>query len=326
MIDRRQMMRLSAASMLAPALTGDRAHAQAWPSRVVRFVVPYTAGGPTDLVARLIGERLTHIWGRQVVIENRGGAGSNLGSEAVARSNPDGYTVLISAGAIAANRNLYRTLTYDPITDFAPVSLICSFPFFMFVPNSSPAKSVRDFIALAKNNRGKLTYGSAGIGSAQHLCVEMFQRAAGIELIHVPYRGASDALNDLIPGRIDMYFSSGQLLEQMRAGQIRGLAVSGAKRDRAAPELPTVAEAGVPTFDVAGWYAMLVPAKTPPEIVKRMHADTTAVLADPAIAARMEQLGYTVVGSTPEELANHLKAEIDKWGALIKAAGISLNE
>jgi tripartite-type tricarboxylate transporter receptor subunit TctC len=326
MIDRRRLMRLSAASMLAPALTGGPALAQAWPSRVVRFVVPYTAGGPTDLLARLIGERLTNIWGRQVVIENRGGAGSNLGSEAVARASPDGYTALISAGAIAANRNLYRSLAYDPIADFAPVTLICTFPFFMFVPNSSPAKSVRDFVALAKGNRGRLTYGSAGLGSAQHLCVEMFQRAAGIELVHVPYRGASDALNDLIPGRIDMYFASGQLLEQMRAGQIRGLAASGTKRDRAAPELPTVDEAGVPGFDVTGWYAMLVPAKTPPDIVRRMHADTTAVLADPVIAVKMEQLGYTVIGSTPEVLASHLKAEIDKWGALIKAAGISLNE
>jgi len=326
MIDRRRLLRLSAASMLAPAFSGGPARAQPWPSRVVRFVVPYTAGGPTDVVARLLGERLTHIWGRQVIIENRGGAGSNLGSEAVARSNPDGHTVLISAGAIAANRSLYRTLGYDPIADFAPVSLICSFPFFMFVPNSSPAKSVEDFVVLAKANRGKLTYGSAGVGSAQHLCVEMFQRAAGIELIHIPYRGASDALNDLIPGRIDMYFSSGLMLEQMRAGQIRGLAATGMKRDRAAPELPTVAEAGVPDFDVAGWYAMLVPAKTPPEIVKRMHADTTAVLSDPAIVAKMEQLGYTVIGSTPAVLARHLKAEIDKWGALIKAAGISINE
>src|SRR5205807_2531747 len=271
MIDRRRMIRLSAASMLAPALANRYAHAQVWPSRVVRFGVPYTAGGPTDLVARLIGERLTTVWGRQVIIENRGGAGSNLGTEVVARSAPDGYTVLISAAAIGANYSLYRSLGYDPVADFAPVSLLCTFPFFMFVPNTSPAHSVMDFLALAKANRGKLTYGSAGIGSSQHLCVEMFQRAAGIELIHVPYRGAADALNDLIPGRIDMYFSSGQLLEQMRGGQIRGLAVSGAARDRAAPELPTVAEAGVPGFDVTGWYAMFVPAKTAPDIIKRMH-------------------------------------------------------
>jgi tripartite-type tricarboxylate transporter receptor subunit TctC len=326
MIDRRRMIRLSAASMLAPALANRPARAQVWPSRVVRFVVPYTPGGPTDLVARLIGERLTTMWGRQVIIENRGGAGSNLGTEVVARSAPDGYTVLISAAAIGANHSLYRSLGYDPVADFAPVSLLCTFPFFMFVPNASPAHSVMDFIALAKANRGKLTYGSAGIGSSQHLCVEMFQRAAGIELVHVPYRGAADALNDLIPGRIDMYFSSGQLLEQMRGGQIRGLAVSGAARDRAAPELPTVAEAGVAGFDVTGWYAMFVPAKTAPDIVKRMHADTVAVLADPAIIARLEQLGYTTIASTPERLAAHLRSELDKWGALIKAAGIRINE
>jgi tripartite-type tricarboxylate transporter receptor subunit TctC len=326
MIDRRHLLQLSAVSMLAPVVTGGRADAQAWPSRVVRFVVPYSAGGPTDIVARLIADRLTQIWGRQVVIENRGGAGSNLGTEAVARSSPDGYTGLISAGAIAANRSLYRTVGYDPIADFAPVSLICTFPYFMFVPNSSPAKSVAEFVAYAKQNPRKLTFGSAGVGSAQHLTVEMFQRAAGIELVHVPYRGASDGLNDLIPGRLDLYFSSGSFLEQMRAGQIRGLGTSGLKRDPSAPELPTIAEAGVPGFDVTSWFALFAPAKTPPEIVKRMHADTAAVLADRAIVTKLEQIGYTVIGSTPEALAVHLKAEIDKWGALIKAAGISLNE
>ena len=326
MIDRRRLMQLSAASMLASAATGGRADAQAWPSRVVRFVVPYSAGGPTDIVARLIADRLTQIWGRQVVIENRGGAGSNLGTEAVARSSPDGYTGLISAGAIAANRSLYRTVGYDPVADFAPVTLICTFPYFMFVPNSSPAKSVAEFIAHAKRNPRKLTFGSAGVGSAQHLTVEMFQRAAGIELVHVPYRGASDGLNDLIPGRLDLYFSSGSFLEQMRAGQIRGLGTSGLKRDPSAPELPTIAEAGVPGFDVTSWFALVVPAKTPPDIVKRMHADTAAVLADQAIVQKLEQIGYTVIGSTSEALAVHLKAEINKWGALIKAAGISLNE
>jgi tripartite-type tricarboxylate transporter receptor subunit TctC len=326
MIDRRRLMQLGTASALAPAFASHAAHAQGWPSRVVRFVVPYSAGGPTDIVARLIADRLTNIWGRQVVIENRGGAGSNLGAEAVARSSADGYTALIGASAIALNPSLYRSVGYDPVADFSPVTQICSFPFFMFVPNASPARSVGDFIALAKQNRGKLTYGSAGVGSAQHLCVEMFQRSAGIELIHVPYRGASDGLNDLIPGRIDLYFSSGALLEQMRAGQIRGLAVSGGKRDLAAPELPTVAEAGVAGFDVTGWFAIFVPARTPPEIVRRMQADTVAVLAEPAIRAKLEQLGYTVVGSTPDELARHLQAEIAKWGAIIKAAGISISE
>jgi tripartite-type tricarboxylate transporter receptor subunit TctC len=326
MIDRRHLMQLSAASMLAPAVTGGLAHAQPWPNRVVRIVVPYSAGGPTDIVARLIADRLTQIWGRQVVIENRGGAGSNLGTEAVARSSPDGYTALISAGAIAANRSLYRTVGYDPVADFAPVTLICTFPYFMFVPNSSPAKSVAEFVAHAKQNPRKLTFGSAGVGSAQHLTVEMFQRAAGIELVHVPYRGASDGLNDLIPGRLDLYFSSGSFLEQMRAGQIRGLGTSGLKRDPSAPELPTIAEVGLPGFDVTSWFALFVPAKTPPEVVKRMHADTAAVLADRAIVTKLEQIGYTVVGSTREELATHLKSELDKWGALIKAAGISLNE
>jgi tripartite-type tricarboxylate transporter receptor subunit TctC len=326
MIDRRRLVQFSAASMLAPAVLCDPARAQAWPNRVVRFVVPYSAGGPTDIVARLIADRLTQIWGRQVVIENRGGAGSNLGTEAVARAAPDGYTGLISAGAIAANRSLYKSVGYDPVADFAPVTLICTFPYFMFVPNSSPARSVAEFIAHAKQSPRKLTFGSAGVGSAQHLAVEMFRWAAGIELVHVPYRGASDGLNDLIPGRLDLYFSSGSFLEQMRAGQIRGLGTSGTRRDPSAPELPTIAESGLPGFDVTSWFALFAPARTPPEIVHRMHADTAAVLADPSIVTKLEQIGYTVVGSTPEQLAIHLKSELDKWGTLIRAAGISLNE
>jgi tripartite-type tricarboxylate transporter receptor subunit TctC len=324
MITRRHLIALSAASMLVPDLIGRSAEVQAWPNRVVRIIVPLAAGGPTDIVARLLAERLSKIWGEQVVIENRSGAGTTIGTEMVVRSDPDGYTILFATASLATNRSLYRSLSYDAIADLAPVTHLTRFPFFMFVPNSSPAKSVREFIAFANANRGKVTLASPGTGSAPHLAGELFKRMAGIEMTHVPYRGAAPVLNDLMPGRVDLYFASGAVLENMRAGQVRALAVTGAKRDPAAPELPTVAEAGVSGFEVSSWQALFVPAKTPPEIVKKINADTIAALADPAVKAKLGQGGYIAVGSTPEELATLLRSEIDKWGSLIKEAGISV--
>jgi tripartite-type tricarboxylate transporter receptor subunit TctC len=324
MIHRRRFVSLAALSTLIPQLAAPSARAQAWPSRFVRLIVPLAPGGPTDLVARLVAEPLSKIWGQQVVIENKPGAGGNLAAEMVARSDPDGYTVLFATSSLAVNRNLYRSLGYDPIADFAPTAHLTSFPYFMFVPNSLPAKSVREFIALAKANAGKLTLASPGTGSAPHLTGELFKRMAGIEMTHVPYRGAGPVLNDLIPGRVDLYFASGALLENMRAGQIRGLAVTGAKREPAAPELPTIVESGVPGFDASSWHALFVPARTPPQIINKMNADAISVLAEPAVRRKLEQYGYGIVGSSPEELATLLKSEIDKWGSVIKNAGIRI--
>ena len=330
MINRRRLVGLSAATMLAPALGDRTAYAQdlsnrGWPSRFIRLIVPFTQGGPTDFVARLVAERLTKGLGVQVVIENRGGAGTNIGAELVARANPDGYTVLVGTSALAINRNLYRTLPYDAATDLAPVSLMVLLPFFMFVPNSSPARSVAEFVVFAKANRGKVKFGSPGTGTPPHLAGELLKQLAGIEMTHVPYRGASDALNDLIPGRIDLFFASGATLEQARAGQIRSLAVSSARRDDAAPELPAIAET-IPGFDVTSWYALLVPAKTPPQIIEKLSIDTVTALADPAVKGKLEQLGYTVAASTPDELGVQLKWDIGKWGTVIKAAGLGVSE
>jgi tripartite-type tricarboxylate transporter receptor subunit TctC len=298
---------------------------QAWPGRFVRLLVPLAPGGPTDLVARLLAEPLSKVWGQQVVIENKPGAGGNLAAEAVARSDPDGYTVLFATSSLAVNRTLYRSLGYDPIADFAPIAHLTSFPFFMFVPNSSPAKSVRELIALAKASPGKLTLASPGTGTAPHLTGELFKRMAGIEMTHVPYRGAGPVLNDLIPGRVDLYIASGALLENMRAGQIRGLAVTGSKREPAAPELPTLAEAGVPGFAAFSWHALFAPARTPPQIINRMNGDAVAALGDIAVRRMLEQNGYRIVGSTPEELATLLRSEIEKWGSVIKEAGIRID-
>ena len=325
---RRCLLVRSAGLLLAPHLAGAAAWAQKtldWPNRVVRIVVPVAAGGPTDTVARVLADRLSKIWGHQVVVENKGGAGTNLGNEMVARADPDGYTALFATSSLAVNRSLYRSLSYDPLADLLPVSLISRFPLFMFVPNSSPAKSVMEFIAYAKAHPGKITLASPGTGSAPHLAGELFRQMAKIDLAHVPYRGAAPALNDLIPGRVDSYFGSGTLLENMRSGQIRGLAVTGVKRDPVAPELPTIAEAGIPGYEASSWHALFVPAKTRPEIVSKMSADTIKALADPTARNKLERAGYTVLASSPDELQTLLRLEIDKWSAVIKTVGIKIN-
>jgi tripartite-type tricarboxylate transporter receptor subunit TctC len=325
MITRRHLLAGCAGWAAAPALIHSARAQLAWPNRVVRIIVPLAAGGPTDFVARIVADQLSKAWNQQVVIENRPGAGTNLGTEMVARADPDGYTVLYGTSSLAANRGLYRSLGYDPIADLAPVTHVSSFPLFMFVPNSSPAKSVREFIAYAKTNRGKLALASPGTGSMPHLAGELFTRMAGIEMTHVPYRGAAPALNDLIPGRVDAYFGSGQLLENMRAGQIRGLGATGLQRDPAAPELPSIAEAGVPGYEALSWQGLFVPAKTPREIIEKMNADAIAGLADPVIRAKLARDGYDVIAKGPNELAALLKSEIDKWTILIKQTGITIH-
>ncbi len=325
MIDRRQFAALTGAAALLPGVAVRTAGAQSprasWPSRFVRVVVPYASGGPTDAVARVVADPLARSWGQQIVIENKGGAGTNIGTEMVARADPDGYTVLVGSSALAMNRALYTTLSYDAVADFAPVSLLVSFAFYMCVPNSSPAKSVREFIAYAKEKKGKLTYATPGPGTPPHMAGELLKHLAGIEMTHVPYRGSAPAFNDIIPGRVDMMFASGVVLDLIKAGQLRGVAVSGARRVAVAPDIPTVAET-VPGFEVSSWFAFFLPAKTPPDIVRKMSADTAAAMADPAARKRLEQLGYVVIGSTGDELAAHLRAEIDKWDPVIKGAGI----
>jgi tripartite-type tricarboxylate transporter receptor subunit TctC len=262
-----------------------------------------------------------------MVVENRGGGGANIGTEAVVRSDPDGYTLLLQSMPLAVNRFLFPSLSYDSIADLAPVSLLCDYPNVMAVPVTSPAHSVAEFIAYAKANKGKVTFASSGHGTSVHLSGELFKRMAGIEMMHVPYRGAGPALNDLLPGRVDVMFNNiGSVLPLIQGDKLRGLAVTTAKRTPAAPQIPTIAESGVPGFDVSSWYAIFAPAKTPPEIVRKANADIGLALADPATKERLEQLGVVVLGSSPEELAAHLKADTEKWGPVITAAGISLRE
>src|SRR6516165_1302789 len=274
MLTRRHLIALSAAPALAPNLFVRAARAQNpkgdFPNKPVRLIVPVAAGGPTDIVARMLAEKLSKMWGQQVVIENKGGAGTNIGNEYVAQSDPDGYTVLFATASLAVNTSLYRSLSYDPVADFAPVSLVTQLAYFVFVPNSSPAHSIKELIAHAKSNPGRLTMASPGTGSAPFLAEMLFLQMADIKMTHVPYRGASLAFTDLISGRVDCLFSRGASLSYSRSGQVRVLATSGPKRDVAAPDLPTIAEAGVPGYDVTAWQALFVPAKTPPEVVRKI--------------------------------------------------------
>jgi len=327
MLTRRRLIALSAAPALAPNLFVRAARAQKadFPNKPVRLIVPVAAGGPTDIVARMLGEKLSKTWGQQVVVENKGGAGTNIGNEYVAQSDPDGYTVLFATASLAVNSSLYRSLNYDPTADFAPVSLVTQLAYFVFVPNSSPAHSMKEFIDYAKSRPGKLTIASPGTGSAPYLAEMLFLQMAGLQMTHVPYRGASPAFADLIPGRIDCYFGSGTLLSYARSGQVRVLATTGAKRDAAAPDVPTIAEVGVRGYDVTAWQALFAPAKTPPAIVRKISTDTNAALADPAIKDKLAQTGYVAEGSSPGELEQLLKSEIAKWSAVIKSVGIKID-
>lgn len=324
MIDRRRFFALAGGALLPSfGIRGVSAQASSWPNRFVRLVVPFPPGGGTDAIARVIAGRLSELWGQQMVVENKGGAATNIGTEFVARSDSDGYTMLLQSMPMAVNRFLFPTLPYDAIADFAPVSLICDYPNVMAVPITSPAKSVKEFIDYANANKGKVTYASSGHGTSVHLSGELFKRMANVELRHIPYRGAGPALNDLIPGRVDVMFNNiGAVLPLIQGGKLRGLAVTTAKRSAAVPEFPTIAESGVPGFDVSSWYAVFAPVKTPREIVRKANADMAAVLADPVTRERLEKLGVVVAASTPEGLAAHLKSEMDKWAPVIKAAGI----
>jgi tripartite-type tricarboxylate transporter receptor subunit TctC len=330
MIDRRRLLAPIIAGALAlafPVRAPAQAPTTAWPSRTVRLVVPFAPAGGVDVVGRILAARLSQMWDQQIVVENRGGAGGNIAAELVARSPPDGYTLFIVSLGHAINQYLFPALSYDPIGDFAPVTLICVYPNVMVVPMSSPAHSVQEFIAYAKANRGKVTFASSSSGTSVHLAGELFKRMAGIEMAHVPYRGAGPAYNDLIPGRVDVMFATASsALPQIRSNMLRGLAVTTLKRLPIAAELPTLDESGLPGFDVSSWFAFFVPAATPPGIIARINADTLAALREPAIAGKIEQLGAAIVGSTPAELGAHLKTEMAKWGPIIRDAQIKVVE
>ena len=302
MLTRRHLIALSATQAFALNLFVREANAQTsksdYPNRPVRFIVPVAAGGPTDLVARMLAEKLSKMWDQQVFIENKGGAGTNIGNEYAARADPDGYTALFATSSLAVNTSLYRSLSYDPIADFAPVSLVTQLAYFVFVPNSSPAKTMKEFIAHAKANPGKLTMASPGTGSAPFLAEMVFLQMADIQMTHVPYRGASPAFADLIPGRVDCYFGSGALLSYARSGQVRVLATTGAKRDAAAPDVPTVARgrcAGLRRDGMAGAVRSSQDATRDRAQDQRRYQDSAHRPSDPGQADQDGLRGWRLV-------------------------------
>jgi tripartite-type tricarboxylate transporter receptor subunit TctC len=323
MLSRRRALRL--ASLAAPSLLVARARASDWPAKPVKIVVPFTPGGSTDITARLVGNRLQEVWGQTVVVENKGGAGGNIAADMVAHSDPDGYTIFIVGPGMATNPFLYASLSYDPVKDFSPVTTLITQPNLMCVPNSSPAKSVKEFIAFCNDNRGKVTFASSGVGTTLHLSGELFKRMANVEMTHVPYRGGAPAINDLIPGRVDVIFDNmPSILQHAKSGHVRGLAVTTKQRVAVVPDYPTLDEAGVPGFDVFSWFGFFVPAKTPPNVIAKINADTNAALIHPPVKTRFEELGANPKGSTPSELAAFLQSETDKWGPVIRDAKIKV--
>ena len=323
MLNRRRFVGLAAAAVAAPSILVSRASGADWPVKPVRVVVPFTPGGSTDITARLVSNRLQEVWGQSVVVENKPGAGGNIAADMVAHSDPDGYTIFISGPGMATNQFLYPSLSYDSVADFAPVTMLITQPNLMCVPNSSPAKSVREFIAYCNENKGKITYASSGNGTTLHLSGELFKRLAKVEMTHIPYRGGAPAINDLIPGRVDVIFDNmPSILSHVKAGTLRGLAVTTKERVAVVPDIPTIAESGVPGFDVFSWFGFFVPARTPEGVVARINADTNAALVYPQVKSRFEELGATPKGSTQAELAAFLKSEIDKWGPVIREARI----
>lgn len=316
-IDRRALLALAGAASLA-----GPARAAFQPTKPVRLVVPFAAGGANDVIARVLGERLGHIWGRALVIENKPGAGANIGTADIARSEPDGHHLLITSSAVAVNRFLYEKLPFDPVADLAPVSLVAVIPNIMVVPLASPVRSVADFITEAKARPGALNFGSAGVGSSLHLIGELFKRLAGVDIRHVPYRGAAPAMNDLMGGRLDVMFDVATVsMPQIRGGTIRALGVSTAERMPMLPDVPLIADT-VPGFDVGSWFALFYPAKVPREIVAQVSADVRAALAEPSVRSRLEDLGARLPASTPEALAELIRLETDRWGPIIREAGI----
>jgi len=298
------------------------AHAQPYPTKPVRFVIPFAPGGGNDLIGRLIGSRLAEIWNQQVVVDNRGGAGGNIAAEIVARSSPDGYTIFMFNSANAIAPSLYQSLPYDPVRDFDPVILIVTSPFALVVHPSTPAQSVKDLIALAKAKPRGLTFASGGNGSATHLSAEQFRQMAGIELLHVPYKGAGPAFVELIAGQVTMYFSSiPPAVPHVKSGRVRALGISSERRTALFPELPTLAEAGVPGYESSVSYGIVVPARTPAAIARKINVDTAKVMSEPDTRARLAAQGADAVGGSARDYEHYMKAEIARWARVVKVSG-----
>lgn len=303
------------------------ANAQSFPVRPIRWIVTYPPGGPTDVIARAVGSKLAAAWGQQIVIDNRAGAGGIIGTELAAKAVPDGYTLLFGTSAgLTINPALSNKLPYDAVKDFAPVSLLVLNPQLLVVHPSVAANTVKELIALAKARPGQLNYASVGQGSPNHLGMELFKALTGTAMVHVPYKGTGPALTDLLGGQIQLMFNSmPSVLPLVSGGKLKALAVGSAQRSAAIPDIPTVAEAGVPGFENVTWYGMFAPAKTPREIVAKLNREVVRILAEPEMAQRLAGQGAEPRSSTPDELAKFMQVESARWKKVIKAANIRLD-
>jgi tripartite-type tricarboxylate transporter receptor subunit TctC len=307
-------------AIIAPCI----ARAQTYPSKAVRIVVPFAPGGTTDILARLIGQRLTEALRQPVLIDNRPGANGALGTEMVAKSAPDGHTIVMGyLGSFAIGPNLYSKLPYDPVRDFAPITVVASTTQAIVMHPSLPVRSTRELIALAKRQPGQIGYASAGIGAPSHLAGELFKMMAGVDLVHVPYKGSGAAMNDLLGGHVAISFGGlAAAMPHVKAQRLRVLAVAGAARSPAMPQVPTVAESGLPGYDVSSWFGLLAPAGTPREAITRLHDEVVKILKTAEVKERLAADGAEVVANRPDEFSAYIKSELTKWGGVIKAARV----
>ena len=316
------------AVVITTLLTGSALTAWAqekYPARAVRLIVPFAPGGGADISARTIAAKLTDRFAQQVIVDNRPGAGGNVGTDLAAKSVPDGYTLLLVSSSYGANPSLYK-LSFDPVNGFEPITLVSQQPFILVVHPALPARSVKELIALARAKPGSLNYASSGAGGIVHLGTEYFKSRAGIDIVHIPYKGGNTAHNDLVAGFVQVYFGTIlSTLPVVKSGKLRALGVSTEKRNAALPDVPSVAEAGVPGFSFSGWYAVLAPAKTPRDITTLLNREIVALLQSPDVKDRLAAEGSSVVASTPEQLRTHLQRDIAKWQKVVQTAHIRLD-
>ncbi len=306
-----------------PQVPAKSTVAATYPTAPVRIVAPFPPGGGLDIIARIIAQWLSEAWGQQVSVDNRPGAGGTIGTAVAAKAAPDGYTLTIVSSAHTINAGLYRQLSYDTLNDFVPVSLITAVPHLLVVHPSLPATTVKGLIAIAKSKPGQLAYASGGIGASTHLAGELFKSMAGIDLLHVPYKGTVPSLIDVMSGQVPVTFGSiPTVLQHIKSGRLRALGLTAAKRSLSTPDVPTIAEAGVPGYEAATWHGVLAPARTPGAIVAKLNGEIVRMLNDADIRARLAREGLEPVGSTPEQFDAHLRAEIPKWAQVIRSAGI----
>jgi tripartite-type tricarboxylate transporter receptor subunit TctC len=310
------------AAFLMAGLAAPACAQEAFPQRPVTLIVPYVAGGPVDIIARTLSTKLSERWGKPLVIDNRGGAGGNIGSDAVAHANPDGYTMLINTPALVINPTFLDKSSVDPQRDLAAVTNVGYVPALILVNNKSPFNTVRELVAFAKANPGKLTFGSPGSGTSLHLAGEMFKQLASVDLTHIPYKGTSQATTDLIGGQIDIQFNAMvAALPQVKAGQLKALAVTSAQRVSQLPQLPTIQEGGVPSYEFTLWYGIFAPAKTPRPMVEKISQDMVQTLKDPGVKAQLESSGFVIVASTPAEFSSAVTREAKRWADISQKMG-----